>query len=237
MKDETYVFIHDVKEKCSAARSARNRRTHTGKGGRVRLPSDNLTKKELEAMNGEMKSYKLNSPITWEEFKAMPDDIKKIYLLGIHNKWNVPYSEIAKMMGSYQQKLAKVTKQLGITSSNHSWTKWDKEGFYAWVNGITLPAAEEEIPAEESPVEEIAVEEVPVVEEIPVEEIAEEADDEVVTLPFDFTPISEQIHKEEKVIPYSGRMQFKGNAKSILESVVSILGDANVNIEISWVVE
>lgn len=43
MKDETYVFISDVKEKGSVARSARNARSHCGKGGRVRLPSDNLS--------------------------------------------------------------------------------------------------------------------------------------------------------------------------------------------------
>lgn len=189
-------------------------------------------------MNGEMKTYKLNSPVTWAEFKAMPDDIKKIYLLGIHNKWGVPYSEIARMMGSYQQQIAKVTKQLGISSPNHAWTKWDKEGFYAWVNGTPLPASEveseEEVMAEESSVMEIAVEEIPV-----VEEVTEEAPAEVFSVPVTVkcSPIIEEIHEEEKVIPYSGRMQFKGTAKSILESMVSILGDANVNIEISWVVE
>lgn len=48
MKDETYSYISDVKEKGITARSARNRRTHTGKGGKVRFPSDSLSKKGVD---------------------------------------------------------------------------------------------------------------------------------------------------------------------------------------------
>ena len=67
MKDETYAFISDVKEKGFTARSARHTRTHCGKGGRVRLPSDNLSKKELEKLNGECKSFRLNDPMGRKE--------------------------------------------------------------------------------------------------------------------------------------------------------------------------
>ena len=219
MKDETYVFIHDVKEKGSTARSARNRRTHAGKGGRARLPSDNLTKKELEAMNGEMKSYKMNSPITWAEFKEMPDDIQKMYLLGIHNKWNVPYSEIAKMMGSYQQKLAREMKRLGISSNNHAHTKWDREGFYAWVNGALTSHA---------PIDEC-------MEETTVEESAAEEFSLPVTVKC--TPVIGEVCEEEKLIPCSGNMKFSGSAEAALKTMIGILGNANVTIELSWVVE
>ena len=31
-------------------------------------------------MSGECKSYRLNSPMSWDEFKAMPDDIKITYI-------------------------------------------------------------------------------------------------------------------------------------------------------------
>ena len=80
MKDETYAFISDVKDKKITARSARHTRTHCGKGGRVRFPSDNLSKKELQKMNGECKSFRLNDPMVWKEFKSMPDDLKITYI-------------------------------------------------------------------------------------------------------------------------------------------------------------
>lgn len=67
MRDERYVFVSDVKERKSAARSARNRRTHNGKGGRVILPHDHVTRKEWESMNGEVKTYKLNEPMSYAD--------------------------------------------------------------------------------------------------------------------------------------------------------------------------
>jgi hypothetical protein len=50
MTDEKYVLLTDTREKKNVARSAGKRRTHNGKGGRVRLPSDHLTKKELKGV-------------------------------------------------------------------------------------------------------------------------------------------------------------------------------------------
>lgn len=70
--DEKYLFLTDCAEKKRTAHSCHNRKTHAGKGGRVRLPHNNLTKKELEAMNGEVKSYRLNDPMTWREFSLLP---------------------------------------------------------------------------------------------------------------------------------------------------------------------
>ena len=60
MKDEEYLFHQTCREQKNIARSARNKRTHNGKGGRVKFPSDYMTKKELQKMNGEVKSYRLN---------------------------------------------------------------------------------------------------------------------------------------------------------------------------------
>lgn len=80
MKDEEFLFHSDCHEKKVTARSARNTRTHNGKRGKVKFPSDYLTKKEIKAMSGEVKSYRLNEPMSWREFKAMPDDIKVTYI-------------------------------------------------------------------------------------------------------------------------------------------------------------
>ena len=76
MSDEKYELMQDTRDKAITARSARSTRTHCGKGGAVKFPSDNLTKKEREAMNGKCETYRMNDPMTWEQFKAMPDDLK-----------------------------------------------------------------------------------------------------------------------------------------------------------------
>ena len=64
LPDEQYVMISDSIEKKKIARSSHNRKTHCGKSGRVKFPSDYLSKKELKAMNSDVKSYNLNRPMT-----------------------------------------------------------------------------------------------------------------------------------------------------------------------------
>lgn len=149
MKDETYAFISDVKEKKVTARSARHTRTHCGKGGRVRLPSDNLSKKELMKMSGECKSYRLNAPMSWAEFKAMPDDIQIAYVKLLRQKFNVPDKKLAEMFGTSKDGISFRFKKLGISMGKCQKRKnWDSEGFYAWLHGVDkLPTPViEEIP-------------------------------------------------------------------------------------------
>jgi hypothetical protein len=190
MKDETYAFISDVKQKKVTARSARHTRTHCGKGGRVRLPSDNLSKKELMKMNGECKSYRLNEPMTKEELLAMPDDLKIAYIKAIRNKYGIPDSHLGKAMGFAQQSFAKLVSRLGLCQGKAMGgnRKWDKEGFYAWWNGVDqLPTPVVEEPTEADAIEEEPVStseepEVYVEDDLPVEE----PDSNVGALPIQF---------------------------------------------------
>ena len=132
MTDEKYSYIQDVKDKKNTARSARNKRTHNGKGGRVKFPSDYMTQKEIKAMSGEVKSYRLNEPMNWKGFKAMPDDIKVSYINLLRQKYNAPDRHICTMMGSNVCSFSQEMNRLGIPSTRKSSEKWDKEGFYAW---------------------------------------------------------------------------------------------------------
>jgi hypothetical protein len=161
MKDETYAFISDVKEKKVTARSARHTRTHCGKGGMVRLPSDNLSKKELMKMSGECKSYRLNKPMTWTEFKAMPDDIQITYVKLLRQKFSVPDRKLAEMFGTSKDGISFRFKKLGLNEGKTRKRKnWDSEGFYAWLHGVDkLPTP---VP-EEEPTEAPVIEEVPVI--------------------------------------------------------------------------
>lgn len=137
MKDSEYAFISEVKEKKRTARGAHNRKTHSGKGGRVKFPSDYMSRKELKAMNGEVQAYRLNEPMSYEEFKALPDDIKKIYIAALRNKFGVTDRAMAemldiseKLMGYWVTKLDVSKKKMGITR------KFDTDGWHKWLNGI-----------------------------------------------------------------------------------------------------
>lgn len=156
MKDETYAFVSDVKEKKITARSARHTRTHCGKGGRVRLPSDHLSKKELQKMNGECKSYRLNEPMPWVDFKKMPDDIQVTYITALRKKYSVSDAKLAEMFGVSKDVISRQFKRLGLDKNKtKKRVNWDKDGFYAWWHGveqIPVPVDEEEPVQKESPV-------------------------------------------------------------------------------------
>lgn len=206
MTDEKYTFVSDVIDKKQTARSARSRRTHTGKGGRAKLPSDYMTKKELEAMNGECKTYRMNSPMKWAEFKAMPDELKIDYIKSILEKYHAPASAVADMLGIHRTALYPEYRRLGLEVGQKGWKPdFDKEGFLAWANGVPVQKAEapQDVPVE-----------VPQVEE---------------------QKAAPAIHGEScRLVPNSGTMVFEGKVDEVLKTVAVLLGGANVHISITW---
>lgn len=145
MTDEKYAYVSEVIEKKQTARSARNRRTHTGRGGKAKLPSDYMTKKELQAMNGECKTYRMNAPMKWAEFKAMPDKLKIDYIRSIKEKYDAPISAIADMFGIHRATLCQEFHRLGLDCGKPGPTRnYDKEGFMIWAYGTLFPKKEEE---------------------------------------------------------------------------------------------
>lgn len=219
MTDEKYVFVSDVREKKSIGRSARNKRAHAGKGGRVKLPSDYLSNKELKAMNGECKAYRLNEPMSWKEFKAMPDDIKIVYIKAIREKFNAPLTHIGAMLGCSQQTLSREAARLGLSPGKGGKgcpAKWDRSGFAAWCNGEKPDVVpEEEAPGAGTASLEDIVDPVPA----PLPEIK--------TLPL--CPV-----QAETAVPKSGSLTFAGSAESALNTVSVLLGGADVHITITW---
>ncbi len=98
-------------------------------------------------MNGEVKSYRLNEPMSWKEFKDLPDDIKVVYIKALRQKFNVPGKYIAVMMGVNACYYSKEINRLGISEGKNCrgrCTPWDKEGWLAWRNGAPVPACSAE---------------------------------------------------------------------------------------------
>ena len=151
LPDEIHDFYEDCKDKKSTAQSARHARSHCGKGGRVKFTSDYMTKKEREAMNGECKSYRMNDPISWEEFKTWPDEHKITYVKLLRAKYNVTDAALAEMMGIDRTWFKRmIVDALKLEGGKPGHRVWDKEGFYAWWHG----AKGDTVKPSETPVEE-----------------------------------------------------------------------------------
>ena len=164
-------------------------------------------------MNGEVKSYNINNPMKWEEFKALPDDIKVIYVKAIREKFRVSDCEIFRMLGVPQATAAKHIKKLGLGLGRNGFLKNpDIEGFRKWASKDSVPvcAAIEE-PAEVEAEFEVPVE-VEAAEEKPV-------------------PMFEE---KKPIVPAFGTLYFEGNVLDTLEAVAKLLGGVNASIKITW---
>ena len=132
MTDEKYTFITDVAEKKRIARGAFNKRTHNGKGGKVRFPSDYLSNKERNKMNGEIREYRMNSPITYAEFKKYPDDLKKKYIQRLRDMFDVSDTDIAAMMGVKAKTLNAALIKIDARGGRRGKRKADYVAFEKW---------------------------------------------------------------------------------------------------------
>ena len=154
MIDEEYVFRSECADRKRTARGSFNKRSHAGKGGRVKMPSDYMTKKERDKMNGEVQSYNLNSPMKWAQFKQMPDDIKREYLNSIISKYNPQQAALAEMFGISRNTVCNMFRELGMPfRGNVSAVRTGRnDAFWAWVNSaneVTRDVREEPLPVVE----------------------------------------------------------------------------------------
>ena len=217
MTDEKYTFVQDVRDRKRVARGAHNKRTHCGKGGAVKFPSDYKTRKELKAMNGEMKSYNINEPMKWREFKALPDDIKIVYIKALREKFGVSDTRIAvEMMDITRVYVAREISRLGIGLGNGKRQTFDKVGWMNWLYGNPTPECEE--------THENATESVCEVAHEIAQASAEDAAESV-------------CEAKNKAIPLSGSLTFEGNIEDALNALGVLLGGANVHLNVAWEVD
>ena len=90
-------FDYDVKEKKKIANNVfRMNRTKPG----CRLPCDSLTEKQIQKKHGEVFSMNINKPMSWEDYKKLPNNMRIEYYNSIVDRFGVGADRIAKMMGT-----------------------------------------------------------------------------------------------------------------------------------------
>lgn len=209
-------------------------------------------------MSGECKSFRLNEPMTWAEFKSMPDDIKVTYIRLLQEKWKVPIVHIGKMMGVSQPVIQRETARLGIVLGKGVHKQiWDKDAFYAWANGVSTPVPEEAVQEkkktiflggtadifeermhlEPEPVQQEEAPEAFVEDDLPFEDSAEEnVDDTRILLPSPFMASTTSQHHviPQTACPNTGSLSFKCPASMALNTLKDLLQNEMVAINITW---
>ena len=222
MTDEKFVFIEDCKDKKRTARGAFNKRTHCGKGGAVKFPSDYLTTKEKKAMNGECKSYRMNDPMKWDEFKKMPEDLQIAYIKAIRQQFNAPDTEITKMMGVTHSWATKYFKKLGLAlGKNHKRGHFEKDAWTRWVNGVPQVTCYDE--TDEATAEEPT--------EFMTEEVKEYVEQDIQAT----QAMADILRPEIKM--HGGHISITGMTSDLMRCVYDIIGERKVYMTFHWEVD
>ena len=106
-------FDYDAMQKKRIARGA----SHMKRGSKSKkctLPSDYLTAAQKRRLNGPVSTYKLDEPMNWESFKAMPEDLQKKYILGLQEMYQANDKMIAKLFGKSDVTVGEHRKRLGL---------------------------------------------------------------------------------------------------------------------------
>ena len=106
-------FDYDVMQKKSIARGAAHRK-RGAKSKKCTLPHDNLTKKELKALSGEVTTYKIHERLTWAKFKELPDDLAAEHIKYLVDTFGANIHYIAVALGVSDFTVSQYLKAHGI---------------------------------------------------------------------------------------------------------------------------
>ena len=88
-------FDYEVMERKSMARGAYHKKNGS-KSKKCSLPSDHLTPAQKRKLNGPCVTYSMAAAMSYEEFKALPDEYKVEYLNHLNDRFRVPLTRISQ---------------------------------------------------------------------------------------------------------------------------------------------
>ena len=124
-------FDYDVMQKKRLARNQFHNAKY--KHGGCHLPHEDLTPAQMKRRNGPIMTYSMNQPMSWNDFKSMPHDLQQQYLDGLHARFGVGPSDIAKYLFlRTPNNLRQSTVAMGLTVAKRDKNR-DLDGFLAWL--------------------------------------------------------------------------------------------------------
>ena len=204
MNDVEFILKEDIKEKKQAGRGYRYKKKGS-KSKKCRLPSDSLSKKEIEKMNGECKVYNFNKPMSYSNFCAMPVDLQIKYLETLRVKFGANQTDISKMMGVADTTLASHRAKFLDSKpvfKRYKHSRLDIEAWNKFINGEEAVVAEKEEMANSDN-----------------KKVEDDNSADTTCLPY-----NRVVSKADIV---NGSMNLKGKAEDIFRKMMDILGCEN----------
>lgn len=109
-------FDYDVMQMKRLAYQAKHRKGGS-KSKKCPMSTDRMTRRQWEKRCGEVTTYQMMAPLTWDVFKDYPANIKREYINGLIQKFSVTATDLAMMFGVTSATVLKVcsAEDIGIT--------------------------------------------------------------------------------------------------------------------------
>lgn len=215
MTDEKYIFLSEIGDKKRTARGSFNK--VRGPGRKVMFPSDYMSEKERNAMNSAVTTYDLAKPMKWAEFCAMPDDLRRDYILRCQKVYRAGDAALGEMMGVSKTLLLKQRKMLGIESVGRGCKPLSE-----WKSFLKYGTPNREVCAVKDLIPPEVKAKLDKYEEKHPPAVIENADKPKQKT---FRPFA---------VPVSGDIRLKGTAAMIGETLYLLTGGENISCRISW---
>lgn len=138
-------FDYDVMQKKSIARGAAHRK-RGAKSKKCTLPHENLTKKELKALSGEVKTYNIHQRLAWAQFKELPDDLAAEHIAYLVDTFGANQSAIADALGVCTITVRRYIQEHGIHVKKRVFVSTPE--WWAFMEGAPLMSGAESLTEE-----------------------------------------------------------------------------------------
>lgn len=129
-------FDYDAMQKKRIASGDRHRKRGS-KSKYCGLPSDHMTQAQWKKRNGEVKTMNLGKPMSWKEFKALPDDLAREYVQKCCDEFSMTIVAFADLFQVHRVTVLNRFDEIGVDrtlfAKGHRQTKDQKARFKAWV--------------------------------------------------------------------------------------------------------
>ena len=112
-------FDYDALQKKRIAQGDRHRK-RGGKSRKCSLPQDYMTPAQLRRMNGPVKTYNMNAPLSWYEFCQMPEDLQRQYLDGLRTRYSATNEMLGELFHVHPTTVSQKRLALGCKTRCHA---------------------------------------------------------------------------------------------------------------------
>ena len=207
-------------------------------------------------MNGEVKSYNLNRPMTWEEFRSMPQDLQIMYIKKLRNEFGVPDNVLGKAMGICRSSFSKAMRDLNLSlgkgagATGRQWLNSEKSSkfseYWSKFNKKDDAVKEDSVEEKNEALEEMDISEEKsndyTMDDIDISEMDCSADElfhygtKYNSGRYPSTTVDHIVEPEHITIPTGGRLSFDCKFDDAVKVLESILSGTNVRLNVDWIV-